>query len=45
MAQPVEIDIPPTSSSELAWALEQLRRLSQRIYELEEQLEELKNVS
>lgn len=45
MAQPVDIDNPPASSQELIWALEQLRRLAQRVYELEEQIEEMKNGS
>ncbi len=45
MAQPIDIDIPPTATPELTWALEQMRRLAQRIYELEEQLEEMNNGS
>lgn len=43
MAQQVDIDTPPASSPELLWALEQMRRLAQRIYELEEQIEEMNN--
>lgn len=45
MAQPVVIDTPPDSTPELLWALEQMRRLVQRVYELEEKLEELQHGS
>lgn len=45
MAQPVDIDLPPESSQTATWALEQIRKLVQRVYELEEQIEEMKNGS
>ena len=45
MARPIDIKQPPESTPEAIWTKEVFEALVQRIYELEEKIEEMQNES